>query len=121
MGAEREGIWPVTTHQYAHRRPTVNVSISSFRPAPTTYFTVLVWLAVEGRFHENFLIFRLRGSSILRGRTRDISNSSSVLDRRLPARWRNIDALSLNCARRLRICWPLSEPYGNQRAGEYPR
>jgi hypothetical protein len=38
-------------------RPTVNVSISSFRPAPTTYFTVLVWLSVEGRFHENFLIF----------------------------------------------------------------
>ncbi len=40
-----------------HTRPTVNVSISSFRPAPTTYFTVLVWLAVEGRFHENFLMF----------------------------------------------------------------
>jgi hypothetical protein len=41
----------------AHTRPTVSVSISSFRPAPTTHFTVLVWLAVEGRFHENFLMF----------------------------------------------------------------
>jgi hypothetical protein len=41
----------------AHTRPTVNVSISSFRPAPTTYFTVLVWLTVEGRFHEHFLRF----------------------------------------------------------------
>jgi hypothetical protein len=40
-----------------HTRPTVNVSVSSFRPAPTTYFTVLVWLAGEGRFHENFLMF----------------------------------------------------------------
>lgn len=41
----------------AHGRPTVQVLISSFRPAPTTYFTVLVWLSVEGRFHENFLMF----------------------------------------------------------------
>jgi hypothetical protein len=40
-----------------HTRPTVNVSISSFRPAATTYFTVLAWLAVEGRFHEYFLMF----------------------------------------------------------------
>jgi hypothetical protein len=40
-----------------HTRPTTNVSISSFRPAPTTYFTVLVWLSVEGRFHEYFLMF----------------------------------------------------------------
>jgi hypothetical protein len=40
-----------------HTRPTINVSISSFRPAPTTYFTVLVWLSVEGRFHEYFLMF----------------------------------------------------------------
>jgi hypothetical protein len=41
----------------AHTRPTVSVSISSFRPAPTTYFTVLVWLTLEGRFHEHFLMF----------------------------------------------------------------
>jgi hypothetical protein len=40
-----------------HTRPTVNVSISSFRPAATTYFTVLVWLPVEGQFHEHFLMF----------------------------------------------------------------
>jgi hypothetical protein len=38
-------------------RPTVSVSVSSFRPAPTTYFTVLAWLPGEGRFHENFLMF----------------------------------------------------------------
>jgi hypothetical protein len=41
----------------AHTRPTVDILISSFRPAPTTYFTVLAWLSVEGRFHENFLMF----------------------------------------------------------------
>jgi hypothetical protein len=41
----------------AHTRPTVNVSISSFRPAPTTHFTVLAWLSGEGRFHECFLMF----------------------------------------------------------------
>jgi hypothetical protein len=41
----------------AHTRPSVDVSISSFRPAPTTYFTVLAWLPVEGRFHEEFLMF----------------------------------------------------------------
>jgi hypothetical protein len=40
-----------------HTRPTVNVSISSFRPAPTTFFTVLVWMAADCRFHESFLIF----------------------------------------------------------------
>lgn len=41
----------------AHTRPSVDIRISSFRPAPTTYFTVLVWLQVEGRFHEHFLMF----------------------------------------------------------------
>jgi hypothetical protein len=40
-----------------YTRPTVHVSISSFRPAPTTYFTVLVWLSGQGRFHETFLMF----------------------------------------------------------------
>jgi len=45
------------TADASHPRPTVSVSISSFRPAPTTYFTVLVWLAVEGKFHEHFLMF----------------------------------------------------------------
>jgi hypothetical protein len=36
---------------------SVDVSISSFRPAPTTYFTVLAWLPAEGRFHADFLMF----------------------------------------------------------------
>ncbi|MFI5284051.1 MAG: hypothetical protein ACHQ0J_13125 [Candidatus Dormibacterales bacterium] len=40
-----------------HTRPSVDIRISSFRPAPTTYFTVLVWLSDEGRFHEFFLMF----------------------------------------------------------------
>ena len=41
----------------AHSRPRVDVLISSFRPAPTTYFTVLAWLSIEGRFDETFLMF----------------------------------------------------------------
>jgi hypothetical protein len=41
----------------ANRHPTVGVRISSFRPAPTTYFTVLCWLPTEGRFHEDCLMF----------------------------------------------------------------
>jgi hypothetical protein len=45
------------TEDAAHTRPSVDIRISSFRPAPTTYFTVLVWLQVEGRFHEHFLMF----------------------------------------------------------------
>ncbi len=40
----------------AHPRPSVDVLISSFRPAPTTYFTVLAWVREEGRFHEECLV-----------------------------------------------------------------
>ncbi|HKB33956.1 MAG TPA: hypothetical protein VKF16_08820, partial [Candidatus Dormibacteraeota bacterium] len=35
---------------------TVNVRGSSFRPSPTTFFTVLAWLRDESRFHEEFLL-----------------------------------------------------------------
>jgi hypothetical protein len=35
---------------------TVNVRGSSFRPSPTTYFTVLAWLRDESRFHDEFLL-----------------------------------------------------------------
>jgi hypothetical protein len=38
-------------------QPTVHVLISSFRPAATTYFTVLAWLRVDARFHEDCLLF----------------------------------------------------------------
>jgi hypothetical protein len=41
----------------AHPHPTVGVLISSFRSAPTTYFTVLAWLKSEGRFGDDCLIF----------------------------------------------------------------
>jgi hypothetical protein len=40
-----------------HRRPSVNVRISSFRPAPTTYFTVLAWIREECGFHAECLVF----------------------------------------------------------------
>jgi len=40
-----------------HPHPTVGVRISSFRPAPTTYFTVLAWLPSEGRFNDSCLMF----------------------------------------------------------------
>jgi hypothetical protein len=35
----------------------VDISIASFRPAPTTYFTVLAWMPDESRFHEECLVF----------------------------------------------------------------
>lgn len=41
----------------ANIHPTIDVRISSFRPAPTTYFTVLAWLQVDARFHEDCLVF----------------------------------------------------------------
>jgi hypothetical protein len=41
----------------ANTNPTVDVKISSFRPAPTTYFTVLAWLQGDARFHEDCLMF----------------------------------------------------------------
>jgi hypothetical protein len=40
-----------------HPHPSVDVMISSFRPAPTTYFTVLAWMRGERRFHEECLVF----------------------------------------------------------------
>lgn len=41
----------------AHMPPRVAVAIPSFRPAPTTYFTVLGWLPGEARFDADCLIF----------------------------------------------------------------
>ncbi len=41
----------------AHQMPSVDVAISSFRPSPTTYFTVLAWMRKERRFHEECLVF----------------------------------------------------------------
>ena len=41
----------------ANRYPTVEVRKSSFRPAPTTYFTVLGWHPADARFHEDCLMF----------------------------------------------------------------
>jgi hypothetical protein len=40
-----------------HPRASVDVAISSFRPAPATYFTVLAWMRKERRFHEECLVF----------------------------------------------------------------
>jgi hypothetical protein len=45
------------TMDTTHRRQSVHVLKSSFRPAPTTFFTVLAWLPVAGRFYEDFLMF----------------------------------------------------------------
>jgi hypothetical protein len=35
---------------------TVNVRASSFRPSPTTFFTVLAWLRDKSQFHEECLV-----------------------------------------------------------------
>jgi hypothetical protein len=35
---------------------TVNIRGSSFRPSPTTFFTVLAWLRDKSQFHEEFLL-----------------------------------------------------------------
>jgi hypothetical protein len=35
---------------------TVNVRGSSFRPSPTTFFTILAWLRDKSQFHEEFLL-----------------------------------------------------------------
>ena len=40
----------------AHHRREVTVWISSFRPAPATYFAVLAWMSEERRFHEECLV-----------------------------------------------------------------
>jgi hypothetical protein len=34
----------------------VDIYISSFRPAPTTYFTVVAWMPLERRFHDQCLV-----------------------------------------------------------------
>lgn len=34
----------------------VDIHMSSFRPAPTTYFTVVAWMPLERRFHEECLV-----------------------------------------------------------------
>jgi hypothetical protein len=34
----------------------VDISMSSFRPAPTTYFTVVAWMPDERRFHDECLV-----------------------------------------------------------------
>jgi hypothetical protein len=35
----------------------VDIYMSSFRPAPTTYFTVVAWMPDERRFHDECLVF----------------------------------------------------------------
>lgn len=41
----------------ANSNQTIDVYSPSFRPAPTTYFTVVAWMPEERRFHEECLIF----------------------------------------------------------------
>ena len=41
----------------AYPNRPVDISMSSFRPAPTTYFTVVAWMPEERRFHEECLVF----------------------------------------------------------------
>jgi hypothetical protein len=40
----------------ARLHATVNIRGSSFRPSPTTFFTVLAWLRDKSQFHEEFLL-----------------------------------------------------------------
>ena len=40
----------------ARLHATVNIRGSSFRPSPTTFFTVLAWLRDKSQFHEQFLL-----------------------------------------------------------------
>jgi hypothetical protein len=39
-----------------HPNRPVDIHMSSFRPAPTTYFTVVAWMPEERRFHEECLV-----------------------------------------------------------------
>ena len=41
----------------AYPNRPVDIRMSSFRPAPTTYFTVVAWMPDERRFHEECLVF----------------------------------------------------------------
>jgi hypothetical protein len=40
-----------------YRNRPVDIYMSSFRPAPTTYFTVVAWMPDERRFHDECLVF----------------------------------------------------------------
>jgi hypothetical protein len=40
----------------ARLHATVNIRGSSFRPSPTTFFTVLAWLRDKSQFHQEFLL-----------------------------------------------------------------
>jgi hypothetical protein len=40
----------------AHPNRPVDIYISSFRPAPTTYFSVVAWMPQARRFHEQCLV-----------------------------------------------------------------
>ena len=40
----------------AYPNRPVDIHMSSFRPAPTTYFTVVAWMPLERRFHEECLV-----------------------------------------------------------------
>jgi hypothetical protein len=40
----------------ARLHATVNIRGSSFRPSPTTFFSVLAWLRDKSQFHEEFLL-----------------------------------------------------------------
>jgi hypothetical protein len=45
------------TAEAAHSVTKIDVLISSFRPAPTTFFVVLAWMREERSFHPQCLIF----------------------------------------------------------------
>jgi hypothetical protein len=51
------GLQVKTVHiDEARLHATVNIRGSSFRPSPTTFFTVLAWLQDKSQFHEEFLL-----------------------------------------------------------------
>jgi hypothetical protein len=45
----------VSVDAVSPNRP-VDIHMASFRPAPTTYFTVVAWMPDERRFHEECLV-----------------------------------------------------------------
>jgi hypothetical protein len=56
VGLQIKTVSVEAVRQNRHDRP-VDISIASFRPAPTTYFTVVAWMPEERRFHEECLVF----------------------------------------------------------------
>ena len=46
----------VSVDRASPNRP-VDIRIASFRPAPTTYFTVVAWMPDQRRFHDECLVF----------------------------------------------------------------